>query len=62
MKKTIILLAVNGAGITIGWLVMVGTIWVFQSLVNAVFGTEYWLNIWLGGLLAYIIWYIFKKK
>lgn len=62
MTKAIILIAVHGAGLVVGWLVMVGTIWVIQSLVNLIFGTEFALNLWASGLLAYVVWYIFIRK
>lgn len=50
------------AGLFVGWLLSVGTIWLIQWLVNQIFHTSYNFNVWLGGLLFYLIWLLLFYK
>ena len=44
--------------LTLGYLVMVGLVWAIQFLVNVIFSTSFDYNVWLLGLLAYIVYVI----
>lgn len=46
----------------LGWFASVGLFWLIQLLINAVFNLSLNYNIWLGGLLLYIIWLLFFTK
>lgn len=52
--------AVMGAYL-LGWIFSVGLMWVIQKLVNAIFGTNFNFNVFLGGVLFYIIWLLLRK-
>ena len=45
----------------LGWFASVGLFWLIQLLVNALFNLSFNFNIWLGGLLLFIIWLIIGK-
>ena len=45
----------------VGYLVSVGTLWAIQSLANAVFSTSFSIDLWLGGVLFYVIWLLLKR-
>ena len=59
-----IALAIGFMGIIVyvlGWLGSVIIVAFIQWLVNEIFATDFHFNIWLGGLLFYIIWLLFTK-
>jgi len=62
MNKVLI---IGGAAIAIyafGWLASVGMAWVLQWLINATFGTAFDYNVWLLGLLLYIVWLLLQPS
>ncbi len=62
MIEKIIISSIIIGGLILGYLVSVGIVAILQILVNAIFDTSYAFDIWLGGLLFYIIWQLLKNK
>lgn len=60
-KKLVIgILTLLGA-IAVGYLIMVGAVWILFRLVETMtHGTIDW-NVWIAGLISYIIWLIVKN-
>lgn len=61
MKQLTIIIILTLLAILAGWLVSVGLFGAIQWLVNATFDTSYSFNVWLGGTLLYLVWYLIKS-
>ena len=64
--KEILTFAFLGTGVflalsVLGYLVMVGFVGAIQWLVNFIFSMSFDYNVWILGLLAYIIWILLKR-
>jgi uncharacterized protein YacL len=61
MKNAIFVILIVVLASCIGWLISAGFFWMLQELANSAFGTRYDVNVWLGGLMMYILYHFFKK-